>query len=50
MAENKNSKVVDLTERVTVEATAKFPNRKKGDKFELSAHLKESFKKRGFIK
>lgn len=50
MSDKKVEKVVDLTEKVQVVATKTFPGREDGDKFEVSALLVESFKKKGFIK
>ncbi|GEM_PF-3754220 len=50
MADKKEEKVVDLTKKVTVEATKDFPGREEGEKFEVSALLVDDFKKKKFIK
>lgn len=49
MSDKKEEKVVDLRKTVEVVATKTFPGREEGEKFQLSALLVDSFKKKGFI-
>jgi hypothetical protein len=50
MADKKEEKVVNLTDRAEVVATKTFPGREEGEKFKVSTLLVDSFKKKGFIK